>query len=336
MFISLKANECTHFLYFALMKWPLLPTLLILASSVNAQKLISYYDFNWKKTDVAHARFVSSLEHTDSGWRRQDYFVQGPTLQEDGLYEDSACTIRNGEFIYGYPDGKAEAIGRYVHNKRQGLCVSYHPNGMLRDSAVYEAGLPRGTSKSWYSDGTLMDSSVYQADGTIVDVSWFNNGNPSDAGRWTADHKRHGIWTFFHSTGKLSAKELYDHGRLLEKQYYQEDGQPQMDTLLNKDHAPTFGKDSKSWLKYLGDNLQFPPGYKITNSDLAAVVVTFTVDFDGTVKDAYISVPFYEPFNKEAIRIVTRCPKWKPAIDHNRRVSATMRQPVVFSQPAED
>lgn len=317
------------------MKSPLLPILLTLASTAGAQKSTTYYDFQWKPTEVSHARFISILEHTDSGWHRQDYFVQGPALQMDGWYEDSACKIENGKFIYGYPDGKAEILGSYVHGKRQGLCLSYHPNGMLADSGVYEGGHAVGTTFEWYPNGSVSDSAVYSADGSSVEVSWFDNGNPSAAGHWTADHKRQGLWKFFHSTGKLSAQELYDHGRLLEKQYYQEDGQPQMDTT-NKDHKCTFGKDASAWLKWLGNNLQFPPDYQITGSDLAAVVVTFTVDIDGTVKDAYISTPFFPPFNREALKTINKCPKWHPAIEHNRRIQVIMRQPVVFSQPVED
>ena len=317
------------------MKALILPILLILTTAAGAQKSISYYDFQWEKTDAAHARFVSAIEHTDSGWHKQDYYVQGPTLQMDGWYEDSACKIPNGKFIYGFPDKKVQIVGQYVHGKRQGLCLTYHSNCMMADSAIYEAGRPVGTAKKWYADGSLMDSAIYKPDGTSVEVSWFNNGNTSAAGYWTADHKRNGIWKFFHSTGNISARELYDHGRLLEKQYYGEDGQPQSDTT-NRDQAATFGKNSTSWVKYLDNNLQWPPNYKITGSDLAAVVVTFTVDVDGAIKDAYISTPFVAPFNKEALRTIRSCPKWKPAIEHNRRVEAILRQPVVFKQPEED
>lgn len=317
------------------MKTTLLPILLILSSAVTAQKITSYYDFQWKQTDVSHARFVSILEHTDSGWHRLDYYVQGPVLQMEGWYEDSACKIRNGKFVYGYPDKKLESTGYYVHNKRQGLCLSYHPNGMMADSGVYEAGKVVGSSMRWYSNGFPSDSAGYHADGSSIEVEWFDNGNPAAAGVWAAGHKRHGRWQFFHSNGQVSAVELYDHGQLVQKQYFDENGQALIDTTT-RDHKCTFGKDSTAWLKYLSKNLMFPPDYKITNGDLAAVVVTFTVDADGQVKDAYISIPFYPPFNREALKTITRAPKWQPAIEHNRAVPSVCIQPVVFSQPTEN
>jgi TonB family protein len=80
----------------------------------------------------------------------------------------------------------------------------------------------------------------------------------------------------------------------------------------------------------------WPENYKITKSDEAAVVVSFTVDVNGNVKDAYISVPFYEPFNKEALRAIANGPKWRPAISHNRRVEDTWTQAAIFRQPKED
>ena len=318
------------------MKATLLPILLVLGSSITAQKITSYYDFEWKPTVVGHARFVTILEHTDSGWHRLDYYVQGPNLQMDGWFEDSACKIRNGKFIFAYPEKKLESVGRYAHNKRQGLCLSYYPNGMMSDSAAYEAGQVVGISKKWYRNGFPMDSAVNNADGSGVEVSWFDNGSPSAAGVWATGHKKQGRWQFFHSNGKLSALELYDHGQLLQKQYYDDNGQIQPDTT-SRDRKCTFGKDHPAaWLKYLSKNLQWPRDYKIVNGDLAAVVVTFTVDVDGKVKDAYISVPFFEPFHREALKTITNSPKWQPAIEHNRYVPEVFRQPVVFSQPEEN
>ena len=316
------------------MKPRLLPILLIISSALTAQKDISYYDFQWKKCDVAHARFISVMEHTDSGWHRQDYYVQGQVLQMDGWYEDSACTIRNGKFIFGYPDKKIASVGRYAHNKREGLCISFHANGMMADSTYFEAGQAVGISIGWYQNGNQSDSCVYKPDGSGVEVDWFDNGKPSAAGRWATGHKRQGRWQFFHNNGQLSALELYDQGRLEQKQYYDENGQALTDTT-NRDHKASFGKDSTAWLKYLQNNLMWPNGYKITNADVAAVIVDFIVDVDGSVKDAYISVPFFDVFHKEALRTIIRCPKWHPAVEHNRRVPEYMRQPVVFSQPAD-
>ena len=305
--------------------------LLIQGLAAFAQKTEKFYDYQGKATDGPHARFYSIVERTDSGYHRLDYYVHNMSLQMEGWFEDSACKIRSGKFTYLYPGKLLESTGRYLHNKKQGLWLAYHPNGMMADSTVYIDGLPIGTSMAWYSNGIPSDSCVYNSDGSGVKVGWFDNGNPSYAGRLAPDYKRYGKWQYFHKNGQTSAFELYNHGNLVDKQYFDEAGQPVLDTT-NKDRGASFVGGTKAWLKYLDNHLYFPTDYTITNSDEAALVITLTIDEDGKTKDAFVSTPFYPPFEKIALGAIHASPKWQPAMNHNRRVSAVFRQPVVFSQ----
>lgn len=316
---------------------PLCLTLLLFSAitGASAQKLTKYFDYLWKECDAAHARFVSEITSTDSGWHRLDYFVHGPSLQMEGVYEDSACKIPNGKFTWVYPDGKVDRTGRYSHGKKQGQWLTYHINGMLADSVDYIEGAPFGTSMSWHINGYTRDSAVYNPDGSGVDVSWFSNGSVSSAGRYAAGRKMQGKWQFFHKNGKLSAIELYDQGRLTQKQYYDTAGQAVFDTTsIDKD--ATFKSGVKDWIKYLENHMDFPGNYKITNSDQAVVVVIFGVDEDGNIIYPYVSIPFYPPFDKVALDVVRKSPKWQPAIEHHRRVQTTFQQAVVFNQPADE
>jgi antitoxin component YwqK of YwqJK toxin-antitoxin module len=306
--------------------------LLFPAFGALAQKIESYYDMTWKPTDAAHARFYSMLEHTDSGWRRLDYFLNGATsVQMVGLYEDSACNVANGSFIYVFPNKIPESKGRYVHSKKEGLWLSFYPNGIMRDSTTYNGGNPIGICKSWHSNGYTSDSAIYNPDGSGVHVSWFDNGSPSSAGLLAAGYKQRGRWQYFHKNGRVSAIELFDNGTLTARQYFDENGQLLPDTA-NKDRNAEFRGGINAWLKYLDKHLDFPSGYNLTNSDETAVVVTMTVDEDGKVTDAYISTPFYPPFEKTALYTILHSPAWTPAIDHNRKMKAVFRQPVVFRQ----
>lgn len=307
---------------------------LLPALALHAQKTQQYFDLNWKSTDVSHARFYSVVEHTDSGWYRLDYYVNGPKIQMVGLYEDSACKISSGEFTYVYPNGNLESRGRYLHNKKEGVWLTWHPNGMLADTTVYAGGNPVGTQMGWYANGSPADSATIDANGSGVEVHWFDNGNPSSAGRLSAGHKPNGRWQFFHKNGHLSAVELYAQGSLLEKQYFDESGQPMTDTT-NTDRKAEFKGGTNGWLKYLDNHLAWPENYKITNSDEAAVVITMTVDENGKIQDAFVSTPFFPPFEKEALYTINRSPLWLPARNHNRMVSASFRQPVIFRQPEE-
>lgn len=92
-----------------------------------AQKTIDhYYDYNWTLCAADEARFYSLAEHTDSGWHRNDIYVNLKQLQMSGLYEDKEATIRNGTFYWFYSNGTTKSVGKYIHNKKEGLWLDYY------------------------------------------------------------------------------------------------------------------------------------------------------------------------------------------------------------------
>jgi TonB family protein len=300
----------------------------------GAQQITKYFDFNWKECPANEARFMGVIIHTDSGWLRKDYFIREKKLQMKGLYKDSDCKFATGQFIFFHANGNLQTIGKYTDNKKEGLWISFYENGNMRDSTVYEAGKPAGISIQWHSNGYMSDSTFYRPDGTAVKVGWFPDGTVSEAGYLTADMKLHGKWQFFHANGKLSAAETFNAGKLVDRQYYAEDGTLMSDTT---DHTrpAEFPGGIPAWMKYLERNLFFPPGYEIINGDKAAVVVEFTVDKEGKATDVRIATPFHPAFDAIALRTFKNSPVWKPAINHNRKVSYSHRQAVYFSQTRE-
>lgn len=172
---------------------------------------------------------------------------------------------------------------------------------------------------------------MFNADGSGMEVSWFDNGNPSAAGYYAAGYLQHGKWQYFHKNGKLSALELYSAGVLKDKQYFDEDGNGIADTA-NKDRPAEFTGGLNAWQKYLLKNIYFPVQYKFENADKAVVVVSAVVNEDGAVTDVEINSPLYPAFDKIALDVVRKSPKWIPAIQHNRRVKYSFLQAVYFQQ----
>lgn len=317
------------------MSRPLLIAMLFLlaVASAHSQKIERYFTFDWHDTTAANARFYSVMEKTDSGWHRKDYFLHSLALQMEGLYEDSACKIPSGSFHFFHATRIVSSMGAYRHGKKQGIWLSFYSNGMIKDSIVYEMGNPVGTSLSWHRNGYLSDSAYYNPDGSGVGVSWFDNGNPSAAGRYAAGYKKYGRWQYLYKQGRVSAIELYDQqGKLKGRQYADEQGAP-IDDTTNKARPAEFTGGPKAWAKYLGKALYFPDQYKFTNGDQAAVIVDATIDEEGKVVDAEVSVPFYPAFDKIALDAIRKSPNWIPAFSHNRKIKSEIRQPVIFSQP---
>ena len=296
----------------------------------TAQKTETYYDYKWKPCDPLKARFYSVLQKTDSGWLRYDYFLAGLKLQMKALFADSTCKIHNGQSIFVYANGQVSSIGRQLYNKQVGVCVSYHSNGMMSDSATYSYGKPVGNKMSWWPNGTLSDSIAHINDSMDVEVGWFDNGVPSQAG-YLLNGNMHGKWKFYHRNGQLSAIENYDHGNALTKAWFKEDGSAQMDTSnTNKDAV--FQKGVYDWVNWLSKKLFWPSGYQFSNGDQAVVVVAITLNEDGKPENVEIATPFHPAFDKIALDVVRRSPNWNPRISHNRRVKSYFHQPVSFKQ----
>ncbi len=307
--------------FFLLLLFPLL---------VQSQEY-RYYDFNWKICDPSEARFYAFIRHTDSGWFRQDFYMAGDKIQMVSLYEDKDFKTHNGYSTWFYPNGQVSATGKYVHNKREGVCLSFHLNGMLSDSAYFHEDEVVGTQLRWYPNGYQKDSIIQKNDSIRVSVSWFDNGTPASAGYYLWDQPQ-GTWQYFHKSGALTAERVYANGTLIKARYLNEAGETLSDTThLNSDAEFAKG-GTAGWQKYLFKNLYWPSHLKFDNGNTAVVGVRFTINEEGAVEDAYVDVPLHPEFDKIALDVVRRSPAWLPSMKFNRKVKQEVRQAVTFVQ----
>ena len=302
--------------------------------AAQSQTLRKWYDYQWKETDAANARFFGEIKHTDSGWHRRDYFMhETNNLQMDGTYLDSSCKVANGFFYYFHANKNLKSFGRFVNGKKDGLWLSFHNNGVLSDSTFYEDGRITGTSMGWYPNGFLADSNIVNG-GIRTAFNWFDNGHLSSAGRYNSLGRMIGKWQFFYPSDQLASLESYDEtGRLIDKTYFDENGNS-MDTT-DRSKPAEFPGGLKAWQKYLDKKLYFPSQFKIVNSDKAVVVIDFTIRENGSVENVFVETPFYEPFNVIVLDVIKKSPKWNPAFFHNRNVKFRHLQAITFNQVSE-
>ena len=134
--------------------------------------------------------------------------------------------------------------------------------------------------------------------------------------------------------GKMSSIEIYHDSLLTSKQYFDENGNLMNDTT-NTARIAQYPGGIEVWKKYISNKLYFPPGYKIVNSDIATLVVTFTVDENGVIENVFTRVPFDIAFDRIAENVIRKSPKWIPAINHNRKVKCSFSLPVSFQNYVE-
>ena len=277
------------------------------------------------------ARFYTIIEKKDSLWNRKDFFIYEKSLQMEGNYKEVECKTEEGLFTYYHSNKVIESTGNYKNGKRDGLWYRYHTSGLMYDSVTYNMGNVTGQRQRWHKNGVPMDSTVLASDGSGVEVSWFDNGNPSSAGRFGPGKKQTGKWQYFHKNGNLSASEVYNNGQLVSRTYFSEDGKELSDTA-NKDREANFKGGIRQWQNYLLKHLKFPSQWQFSEGTQAIVFVDWVVDEEGIIQDAEVTGSLHPDFDKIALEAIKKSPKWVPAIDHNRKIKAYRRQPVTFAQ----
>ncbi|HNR16733.1 MAG TPA: energy transducer TonB [Chitinophagaceae bacterium] len=300
-----------------------------IAVTLTAQTTEAYYDFFWKPCEPGLARFYSTVQKTDSGWLRHDYFITSSTLQMRALYADKECKIKNGEAVYFHANGQLQARGRFVNDKREGIYTRYHPNGMMSDSGFYQNDNSTGIRYRWHSNGYVADSITRVNDSTEVQVSWFDDGSINAAG-YLLNNELNGKWKYWHRNGTAAGEEVYDKRKVISKTYYNEDGSAQPDTALANSDAVFKNGGQQGWRRYLEKNVRWPENYQLVNTTQVTVGVSFSIDENGKVGDVELYVPFHPVFDKAAEEIIRKSPDWKPAMRNNRKTKAWYRQPLTF------
>jgi antitoxin component YwqK of YwqJK toxin-antitoxin module len=292
-----------------------------------SQERKGFYDARKRETDISHARYYFVVYHIDSLWQQQIYFVPEKKLYMQGTYLDSNCKKEHGIFYYKYPSGQLESTGDFYDHKKQGVWLGFHPNGVMRDSSVWESGKKVGTALSWYDSGFIMDSSIYNQDESGISAAWFDNGSPAAAGHYTTGRKMNGKWQFFYYDGKLSAVENYESGRLVNKEYYDEQG---MSTDTFDIDRKAFFASKENFQDFLSRSIDSRiPAQRKAPAGVYIVTIRFVVGLDGKVSDIYPLSKEGYGMEEEAMRIIRRS-VWVPEIEHHRKVKAYMTQRVSF------
>jgi len=94
---------------------------------------------------------------------------------------------------------------------------------------------------------------------------------------------------------------------------------------------PEYPGGDKAWLKFLMMNLQYPQ-QALPNGTVGNVVVQFTVDEKGRVKDVKPLTSFGNGLEKEAVRVVKASGRWHPGIQNFYLVKGSKKVSILFRQ----
>ncbi len=96
------------------------------------------------------------------------------------------------------------------------------------------------------------------------------------------------------------------------------------------EEKPSFqGGDANQFSKWVNQRLNYPEIAK-ENGVQGRVTLQFTVEKDGSVTKVKVLRGVDPSLDKEAVRVVSQSPKWKPGKQRDRAVPVTYTFPVIF------
>ena len=120
--------------------------------------------------------------------------------------------------------------------------------------------------------------------------------------------------------------EIMDYVETVEEEEVEEEAIP----FQLVEEKPKFkGGDANEFSKWVNSNLVYPEIAK-ENGVQGRVTLQFTVNADGTVSNVKVLRGVDSSLDKEAVRVVSSSPKWKPGKQRDRAVKVTYTFPVIF------
>ena len=98
------------------------------------------------------------------------------------------------------------------------------------------------------------------------------------------------------------------------------------------DDMPEFPGGMAEMMQWLSQNIQYPKE-AVDGHIEGRVMVSFVVEKDGSISNAEVKRSIHELLDKEALRVVSAMPKWKPGMENGQPVRARFNIPVTFEIP---
>lgn len=189
---------------------------------------------------------------------------------------------------------------------KNGVETHYYPDGSDSLTSVYINNEQVGQSIGHYPSGEKRI------------VYGFKNGAPN------------GLLLQYYPDGKLRRKELYEEGKCVGGQLFDESG----NELPFESYyvQPEIPGGVEALMKFLAENIKYPI-HAIREGKQGRVLVGFIVEKDGSLSNLTVIEPFYSLLDSEALRVVKelgKSHKWTPGTVDGKPQRVKFILPVVF------
>jgi len=105
--------------------------------------------------------------------------------------------------------------------------------------------------------------------------------------------------------------------------------------FMQVEAMPEYPGGMEAFLKYLGDNIRFPPVDR-ENGVSGRVYCTFVVERDGALTDIKAVRGPSQTMMDEAVRVLKKSPHWKPGRQNGRPVRVSYTVPINFTLESQE
>ena len=98
--------------------------------------------------------------------------------------------------------------------------------------------------------------------------------------------------------------------------------------FVDDEQPASFPGGQEALLAFLDQNVRYPDGYD--GCGQGRVVVSFTIDVDGSIVDPKVIRSIDPPLDKEALRVVGLMPKWIPAKEKGKNKKSKFNLPILI------
>lgn len=137
---------------------------------------------------------------------------------------------------------------------------------------------------------------------------------------------KHGKFTYYYENGQKSSEGFY-HRNIPNAswRYWNQAGEEEnfVETM------PEFPGGMEAMISFIVKEMNYPKDAR-KNSVEGRVVVEFVVGPDGLITQIEVVKPVYPTLDAEAIRVVSKMPKWKPGTQNGKPIFVRFKLPIVF------
>lgn len=272
----------------------------------NAQVIDTmYFDKEWEQTSRDNAHYYRHISIDTSGEIRfyvRDFFPDG-RIQMTGTYKSIRPDNKDGHFVYWYENGNKQMECEYRENNLHGTLREWYRSGQKESEQEFSDGYLNGEYLSWREDGSKKIAARYYGGA------------------------KHGYFQSFYPNGQMVRNDYFENDRLVDGNCFSPEGESV--EYFPYIRMPQYPGGQEELYRFVRKELRYPQEARKRDLE-GAVLVLFTIDEQGSVKDPRVVNGDRESFNKEALRIVNKMPDWEPGEVDGAPAPVQVTVPVEF------